>query len=549
MPSFRKDSSIEFFTCPDREGRNRNQKMTKRESFKADTIRMTDTTTGFYFLHSLGVYFKRHTILILSFLVVVCLASRLLFLGKYLEGWDSIDFALGLHDFDITYFQPHFPGYPVYMFLCRLVHLFTDNDTLALTIPCAVLGSITLVPLYYLSKRMFSEKVALLTAFMYMVNPLCWLQSEKALSDTVGLFFIILSVQLLFYATTTGRYQYRYLVYGSIMFGICLGVRLSYFPFIILWLYVLRTLSKTDEIEKILRYGLFGFFTGIFVWLVPLLCVTGAKSFIINGSGFTFGHFSDWGGSVLTSQNVFSRFTDFVWCLFCNGLGFWCYDTSVFRLLPSIIMGLGIIVFLKHVRFDSKSRFITFYILPYLLWVFFCQNLEKPRHVLPLIPMIIICISAGLMHLCDTVCYHSCISNSRQKVLHLFILFAGILVVSMGIISVKIVNTHKNELITQMQLLDYVGRNYDGKSTRIYCWETKRFFEYYVPLWDARRARNIDDLRYDIEASVVEPEVILSTSMVDGINSTINGLKVVEFNNNRYINNPYHKLTLYRLRD
>ncbi len=44
------------------------------------------------------------------------------------------------------------------------------------------------------------------------------------------------------------------------------------------------------------RYGLFALFIGICVWLVPLVCFTGVKSLIINGTGFTFGHYSDWGG-------------------------------------------------------------------------------------------------------------------------------------------------------------------------------------------------------------------------------------------------------------
>jgi hypothetical protein len=67
-------------------------------------------------------------------------------------------------------------------------------------------------------------------------------------------------------------------------------------------------------------------------------------------------------------------------------------------------------------------------------------------------------------------------------------------------------------------------------------------------LWDARRARNIDDLQYDIGASLVTPEIILSTSKVDGINSIVGSSSaVVEFKNNRYFNNPYHKLTLYTI--
>ena len=495
-----------------------------------------------------GSFFHRNTFLILAVLVFICMVSRILFIGEYLEGWDSIDFALGLHDYDIAYYQPHFPGYPVYMFLCWSVHLFTDSDTLALTIPGAVLGSAVLAPLFYLAKRMFSEKVALLTALIYIVNPICWLQSEKALSDAVGLFFIILSAQMLFYASTSSTYTLRYLISGSVLLGLCLGVRLSYFPFIILWLYVLCTLSKSNKGKITILCGLFAFIAGLSVWLVPLACYTGFKPLMINGFSFAFGHFGDWGGSVVTSQNIVSRFLDFMWCVFCNGLGFWCYDTSLFRVLPSIIMGLGILFYLKNARLDVKTRFITFYIAPYLIWVFFGQNLEKPRHVLPLIPVIVICISAGLTGLRDSKYAYSGLRFSKHKYSSPYHLFIGILIVSISIISIRLVYIHKNEPVAQIQLLNYVVNNYNVAATRIYCWETKRLFRYYAPLWDARRVRNIYDLQYDEEASLVVPEVILSTSKVNGVNSIANNSKVVaEFNNNRYINNPYHELTLYEL--
>ncbi|OHB88554.1 MAG: hypothetical protein A3D13_02610 [Planctomycetes bacterium RIFCSPHIGHO2_02_FULL_40_12] len=491
---------------------------------------------------------RSNALIVLAALMAICMTSRLLFMGEYLEGWDSVDFALGLHDYDIAYYQPHFPGYPVYMFLCRLVHLFTDNDILALTVPGAILGSAVLMPLFYLAKRMFSEEVAWITALIYIVNPLCWLQSEKALSDAVGLFFVILSAQLLFYACASGSYALRYLISGSVLLGICLGVRLSYFPFIILWLYVLRTLSKSDRGKMTIRYGVFGFVAGISIWLIPLAYYTGLTQLIINGVSFVFGHFGDWGGSVVTSQNMPSRFLDFMWCVFCNGLGFWCYDTSIFRVLPSIIMGLGIIFYLRHTGFDYKTRYITFYMAPYFLWVFFGQNLEKPRHVLPLIPVIIICISAGLARLNNAKYSYSYLNLIKYNCSSPYHLFIGILIMSMSIISVRLVYAHKKEPVAQIQLLDYVGRNYNSHSTRIYCWETKRLFEYYAPLWDTRRVRDIDDLQYDIEASLVTPEVILSTSKVDGVNSITNNSKVVaEFKNNRYINKPYYKLTLYDL--
>jgi 4-amino-4-deoxy-L-arabinose transferase-like glycosyltransferase len=475
------------------------------------------------------------------------MTSRILFMGRHLEGWDSIDFALGLHDYDIAYYQPHFPGYPVYMFFCWLVHLFTGNDILALTIPGAVFGSAALIPLFYLAKRMFSEEVAWLTAFIYIINPLCWLQSEKAFSDATGLFFVILSAQLLLFACTYSC-ALRYLVMGSAMLGICLGVRLSYFPFIILWFYVLRVLSKSNEGNIRIRYGLFAFVIGICIWLIPLACYTGLKQLITNGYYFTFGHFGDWGGSVVTSQNIFSRFSGFMWCVFCNGLGFWCYDTSVFRILPTIIMGTGIALYLRPAKFDYTTRFITVYMLPYSLWVFLGQNLEKPRHVLPLIPIIIICVSAGLVRIKDSKYTYLNSGLNRHKYFSPYRLFIGALIVSMSIISISLVYAHKKEPIAQVQLLEYVKRNYDVPSTRIYCWETKRFFEYYAPVWDVRRVRHVDDLQYDIASSLIMPEIILSTSKIVGIESIANESKIVaEFKNDRYINNPYHKLTLYDL--
>ena len=49
-------------------------------------------------------------------------AAHLPFLAPSLEDIDSINFALGLRDFDVAQHQPHPPGYPVYIALgphCR----------------------------------------------------------------------------------------------------------------------------------------------------------------------------------------------------------------------------------------------------------------------------------------------------------------------------------------------------------------------------------------------------------------------------------------------
>ncbi|HLG29889.1 MAG TPA: glycosyltransferase family 39 protein, partial [Candidatus Brocadiales bacterium] len=140
-------------------------------------------------------------------------------MGNYLEGWDDVDFALALHDYDISRYQPHFPGYPVYIFFCWLVSKISSNDVLALTLPGSIFGALTILPLYSLAKEMFSREAAFVTALLFIVNPLCWLQSERPTSDSMGLFFLVLSVQLLFTSLRSQKYSITYFVVGGIVFA------------------------------------------------------------------------------------------------------------------------------------------------------------------------------------------------------------------------------------------------------------------------------------------------------------------------------------------
>ena len=55
-----------------------------------------------------------------SLVAAAYLAAHLPFLAPSLEDIDSINFALGLREFDVARHQPHPPGYPVYVALGRV---------------------------------------------------------------------------------------------------------------------------------------------------------------------------------------------------------------------------------------------------------------------------------------------------------------------------------------------------------------------------------------------------------------------------------------------
>src|SRR3990170_3123706 len=263
-------------------------------------------------------------------LFFICFLIRLCFAGRYLDSCDSTDFALGLHDYDLSRLQPHFPGYPVYMVASSLFYKLSHQDVWSLVMPGVLFGSITMYPLSLLTRQLFSERVAILTAVLYLINPLCWLQAERPTSDAMGLFFVISATYFLSCVfklkvlrlppskaaeeadiTLTPRCiskrygclsDRNYLFLGSLFLGFGLGVRLSYFPFIALWMGVLLylTFQKMHFLKEVILCGLMGFVIGVCVWFLPQISYVGRHPLWGNCLSFSRGHFTDWGGSVIT---------------------------------------------------------------------------------------------------------------------------------------------------------------------------------------------------------------------------------------------------------
>ena len=74
-------------------------------------------------------------------LALVFLAGHLPFLASTLEDVDSVNFALGLRDFDPGRHRPHPPGYPVYMALGKTADLVLSEPR-ALAIWGALFGAL-----------------------------------------------------------------------------------------------------------------------------------------------------------------------------------------------------------------------------------------------------------------------------------------------------------------------------------------------------------------------------------------------------------------------
>ncbi|MBU3957485.1 MAG: glycosyltransferase family 39 protein, partial [Nanoarchaeota archaeon] len=85
-------------------------------------------------------------------------------------------------------------------------------------------SSASMVLLYFLAKRLFGAKVALLSAALFFVNPMSMLFSYRALIDFSSWLFIFATLLVYFKAEKTGKSKY-YLLTGVLAFLATIGQR------------------------------------------------------------------------------------------------------------------------------------------------------------------------------------------------------------------------------------------------------------------------------------------------------------------------------------
>jgi hypothetical protein len=73
--------------------------------------------------------------------------------SHWLDDWDSVNFAFGLDDFDVTKHWPHPPGYPVYIAAGKLVYRVIADHAGALTLVSSLSGGAVASMFYVLERR------------------------------------------------------------------------------------------------------------------------------------------------------------------------------------------------------------------------------------------------------------------------------------------------------------------------------------------------------------------------------------------------------------
>ncbi len=475
---------------------------------------------------------------VLLTLTAVALALRLAFRIDYAEEVDSIRFLLALDDFDVAAHRPHFPGYPVFVLLGRCFYWFFGNAIEALATLCALCGGLLALPVGLFGRALLGPRVGLWAAALVAANPLLWLYSTKLLSDMPGLFLLFCSLAAL--AIGLRRGGERALRISLLLFGLTLGARLSYFPFllsaVVLVYWQGRGAPLKTTVEPVLFAG-----AGIAIWALPMLVVTGAARLLAVGSMQTGGHLVRWGGTIATDSSVLDRLGALAWQLIAHGLGSWWPGRSVWLCLPTV--AVVVLVALAIYRLGPTRRqslkLWCVLTLPYLVWVFLGQNiLRKPRHLLPLVVFVLLWLAAAVAR---------CFESRHKGLVGLAAVCTLVLFCGQLVTGATLAYEHKSVPSNAVRLAQHLGRMCSaGSSAVVYTASLQRHLERHAPCVEVVRVRRISQAKRELAGRRVAPAsayVVSDVSRTDRLRRP----PVLLLVRNRYVHSAQRELSLFLL--
>lgn len=342
-------------------------------------------------------------------LAVLFLLAHLFLFPPTLEDIDSINFALGIRDFDVARHQPHPPGYPVFIALGKvsasIVHALGAADPVppALSLLSAASGA-SLVPLLFALYRRFGAdpRVAWWAMAATVCAPLFWFTALRPLSDMTGLALAVSSQVLLLGATRPRRgaavgsdpstrtvpgsdpstravlgSDPRQLILGALLGGLAAGVRVQTImltaPVLLAaLLWPNRGLSLASRLGA-LAAALFG---GL-LWGVPLLIASGGLSDYLAALGSQAGE--DFSGVVMlwTTRSprvaVDAFLYSFVWPWGSLALG-------------AVVVAAAVIGLIRAVwRMPRSVVFLGIAFGPYAVFHLLFHETVTVRYALPLV--------------------------------------------------------------------------------------------------------------------------------------------------------------------
>jgi hypothetical protein len=217
--------------------------------------------------------FNRRDWLAAAILFVVSLAIRVPFRSHFAYHWDSAQFALAIEHYDVSLSLPHEPGFFLFVMLGRVVNLLVGEPHASLVWINVVAGAALAALGYLLGAALFGRDCGWLAGGILASNPLCWFQSEVALSTVLDGALITATVLVCWRAIQRGG-SWRWVFAIATLFALQAGVRQPTTPWLCpIWLYTFWKFPRPRRRKFVIGILVAGALCA--AWFIPMVHMSG----------------------------------------------------------------------------------------------------------------------------------------------------------------------------------------------------------------------------------------------------------------------------------
>lgn len=456
-------------------------------------------------------------------------ALRLLAVPPVVGDVDGVNFARSLQMFDVQQQAPHFPGYPVYVALARLMAwmMGAGHDVaaqaLSLSLPGIVLWPVAAWVLFVGLSRVIGRNEALLVSVGCSLAPGAVIPGGWPGSDGLGMALLCIALGLM---------GLQRMTWSGLVWGVLLGVRLAWIP-------VLGVVGLTMLIHPtgrvFLRPWSVGVLMGMGVWAAPMLMLVGLTPLVTLARGFITGHFATWGGTAISTvtdaasqgDGLLLRCLRVIWDMWHAALGApwlgdvpmqleaplyghaisygcviaeWLVAAGLMVMLISVVRNVLLkrapdislihdcMVMMKRVRpvwWCAAGVGLT-----YAAWLVVGQNVLKPRHVVPLLPWMFALIGALWTRAMALS------GPGRQRVIAYGSM--SVLLGAMGTVSFARAAEQGRTLPVPAALAQYVMHHHEPMGLQLFAGEEAHVLQHVAPMYRVLRAQDGDVMRREI---------------------------------------------------
>ncbi len=275
-----------------------------------------------------------------------------------LDSDDALNFAHGVTRFSVLEFSPHFPGYPAFIWLARLINLAVDDPAHAVQW-ASLLGSSLLAPLAaFLAVRLWQRPGLLVPVWLLVLAlPLTPTLALSGLSDGPA---------LAAWLGTLLALQQRKIALAGLLLGLMLALRPSYFVLTLLPLW-LGMAQQGNRVRFVLPIALVGLACLLFVWQAD------GWAYFAEGRRFTDGHFTLWGNTAAAHGDRLLSWAN-------------TFNDQLTPLWPLLMGALLVLPLWQRSKDHNPAPSVLWplYWLVLLLWTLVGQNPDNPRHLAPI---------------------------------------------------------------------------------------------------------------------------------------------------------------------